>query len=196
MPRQINKQLYGRANLNNQSAIEGVIRTSTGNGSIQNLKLQNGDSFAILSASADGTLSVSSSSGYVGYHGSDSGYGLNLPNSTLHNKGAIRANSYETYSSIRFKENIKPIENAVNLVESINGVRYTWKDSNREDIGFIAEHIGKSIPEIVKWEENGLDAIGLDYTRISSILVEAIKDQQKQIDELKKEVLFLKEQKK
>ena len=52
-------------------------------------------------------------------------------------------------------------------------------------MGFIAEEVGKILPEIVVYEENGVDAIGLDYSKITPLLLEAIKEQQLQIDELK-----------
>ena len=60
----------------------------------------------------------------------------------------------------------------------------------------IAEEAGKVVPQIVDWDENSEYANGLEYSRITCILVEAVKEQQKQIDSLKQEILLLKSEKK
>ena len=51
----------------------------------------------------------------------------------------------------------------------------------------ITEEVGKVLPEIVDYEQNGIDAIGLDYSKITPLLVEAIKAQQAEIMTLKGE---------
>jgi hypothetical protein len=52
-------------------------------------------------------------------------------------------------------------------------------------MGLIAEEVGEVLPEIVAYEENGKDAKGLDYSRLVALLIEAVKEQQKEIAELK-----------
>lgn len=49
-------------------------------------------------------------------------------------------------------------------------------------MGFVAEEVGKVIPEIVDYEENGIDARGLDYGHMTPVLLQAIKEQQQQIE--------------
>jgi endosialidase-like protein len=88
-------------------------------------------------------------------------------------------------SSRRFKENIKPLKGALDKVMKLKGVSYTWKKDGRKDIGLIAEEVGKVIPEIVRYEDNGVDARSVDYPHLTAMLVEAVKTQQKQINELK-----------
>jgi len=56
----------------------------------------------------------------------------------------------------------------------------------------IAEEVGEVIPEVVDYEENGIDAKSLDYARLTAVLVEAIKEQQRQIEGLKEEIQQLK----
>jgi hypothetical protein len=55
-------------------------------------------------------------------------------------------------------------------------------------LGFIAEEVGKVLPEIVAYEENGIDAKGLDYSKMTPLLVEAFnalrKEYQEQMDQL------------
>ena len=70
------------------------------------------------------------------------------------------------------------------IINSLEGVSYEWKDSGTKDFGFIAEDVGKILPGIVQWEDNGKDATGIDYSRIVSYLVEAVKEQQEQIEML------------
>ena len=72
----------------------------------------------------------------------------------------------------------------MDVLNKLNGVSFKWKDTERLDYGFIAEDVGKVLPGIVSWEDNKKDAQGMDYLKIISFLVEAVKKQQKQIDEL------------
>ena len=98
--------------------------------------------------------------------------------------GQIKANAYVSYSTRRLKKDIEPLQNSLEVVKNLQGVSYKWKDSNREDYGFIAEEVGKTLPGIVQWEENGKDAMSMDYIKIISFLVEAVKEQQTQIEKL------------
>jgi len=77
---------------------------------------------------------------------------------------------------------------ALETVKRLRGVRFDWKKDGKHDIGLIAEEVGEVIPEVVAYEENGLDAKSVDYARLVSVLIEALKEQQKQIDELKQTV--------
>tara|TARA_R100001594_G_scaffold141521_1_gene187588 strand:+ start:976 stop:1530 length:555 start_codon:yes stop_codon:yes gene_type:complete len=134
-----------------------------------------------------------SSSGRTGFgiSGADITHRITLPN-TSNVGGKIKANALVMYSSRRFKTDIKPIEEPLYIIQSLEGVRYAWKETGIQDIGFIAEEVGKVIPEVVDWEENGTDASSMDYSRLTSILVEAVKAQQKQIDMLTDEINLLK----
>ena len=64
------------------------------------------------------------------------------------------------------------------------GVDFTWKSDDTKDIGFIAEDVGEIIPEIVSFEENGIDASSMDYPKLTALLVEAVKAQQDRIEKL------------
>ncbi len=94
------------------------------------------------------------------------------------------ADAWRTYSSRRWKINIQPIAGALDKVQRLRGVYYDWKVDGKHDIGLIAEEVGEVIPEVVEYEENGEDARGLDYARLVAILIEAVKEQQKEIKEL------------
>jgi len=66
-------------------------------------------------------------------------------------------------------------------VERLRGVSYTYTASGKHDIGMIAEEVGKVVPEVVTYEEDGKDARGIDYARLTALLVEAVKQQQSEI---------------
>jgi len=117
-------------------------------------------------------------------------YRLTLPNDTTagSNGGKGIAYAWATYSSIRWKENLQPIGNPLNKVDQLSGVYFDWKANKKHDLGMIAEEVGKTIPEVVSYEDNGKDASGLDYGRLVALLVEAVKEQQKDIKDLKREI--------
>lgn len=98
--------------------------------------------------------------------------------------GQIKANGFLSYSTKRLKKDIKPLQNSLEVIKSLQGVSYNWKQSGRKDYGFIAEEVGKILPGIVQWEDNGKDASSMDYSKIISFLVEAVKEQQSQIETL------------
>jgi len=57
-------------------------------------------------------------------------------------------------------------------------VSYDLKDSGKREIGVIAEEVGKVVPEVVTHEDNGRDARGVEYSRLTALLIEATKEQQ------------------
>ncbi len=103
--------------------------------------------------------------------------------------GTVTADSVIETSTRRLKENIQPIENPLELIQQLQGVRYDWKAERggQPDIGFIAEEVGKVFPEIVAWEEDGINARGLNYGHLVAVAVEGIKAQQTEIETLRKE---------
>ena len=80
-------------------------------------------------------------------------------------------------SSQRWKTNIENISNPLEKLSNIRGVSFDWdaEHGGFHALGFIAEEVGEVLPEIVTYEENGIDARGMDYTKISPLLVEAVK---------------------
>lgn len=87
---------------------------------------------------------------------------------------------YGTASSIRWKKNIEDIDGALEKVMKLRGVYFDWDQEHGglHDMGFIAEEVGKVVPEIVAYEEDGANAIGLDYGALTPVLVQAMKEQQ------------------
>ena len=115
---------------------------------------------------------------------------ITLPN-TAGNTGKIKAVAYTTYSSSRFKSEVQTIQNPMHLIKQIRGVTYERTDNNAAEYGFIAEEVGQVIPSVVEWEADGDDAQGLDYTRLVPILLEGIKDQQRQLESQQMQIEYL-----
>jgi hypothetical protein len=90
------------------------------------------------------------------------------------------------YSDKRIKENILPINNALDKVLTLNGVTYNRTDLEDKStkIGFIAQEVEKVVPEIVLYDEK-VDRYAVSYGNVTALLVEAVKEQQTQIEELK-----------
>ena len=84
-------------------------------------------------------------------------------------------------SDIRLKTNIKPIEDPIDKVTQIEGVSFNWKKDNKPALGVIADQVEKIIPELVQ----GDDPKTVNYNGLIGLLIEAVKDQQTQIDSLK-----------
>jgi len=104
------------------------------------------------------------------------------------------ADGWDSYSSRRWKSNIQTLHGALGKVEQLRGVSYDLKDSGKHQIGVIAEEVGAVVPEVVTWEKNGKDAQGVDYGRLTALLIEATKEQEKLIRQQRKEIQAQEEQ--
>ena len=111
------------------------------------------------------------------------------PTGTITAAGDVVA--YGSPSDISLKTNIKPLEGALDKITKLQGVSFTWKEDTdtsklagiKDDIGFIAQEVQEILPDLVRKNDNGL--LSLRDKGIIALLVESIKEQQNQIDELK-----------
>jgi hypothetical protein len=99
--------------------------------------------------------------------------------------GNVLADGYDTYSSRRWKTNIYPLTDALAKITQLQGVSFDRTANGKRDIGFLAEDVGQVVPEIVTYEPNGNDARSVDYSRLTPLLVEAVKEQQAEIQMLR-----------
>jgi len=101
--------------------------------------------------------------------------------------------NYGAISSIRWKRNIQDIDNPLDKILQLRGVYFDWdaEHGGQHDVGMIAEEVGKVLPEIVEYEENGIDATGMDYSKLTPLLVEAVKELKKENDLLKQRIEVL-----
>lgn len=128
------------------------------------------------------------------------GIGTLTPTVALQVNGDIIANSIAGSSDARFKTNITPIENPLQKVLKLRGVHFDWNTkafperqfSDQKALGFVAQEVEKVVPEVVQTEKTTEGYKAVQYDKIVALLVEAIKEQQKQINRLQKQVTILK----
>ena len=138
---------------------------------------------------------ASSSVCFGRYDGTATQYGGFTATARLSNAGtwtvAGDVVAYGSPSDVSLKQNIKPIEDALEKVLELEGVSFDWIEETevnsltgiKEDLGFIAQQVQQVIPKLVRENSNG--KLSLRDKGITPYLVEAIKEQQKQIEELK-----------
>jgi hypothetical protein len=122
------------------------------------------------------------------------GIGTSAPSNILtivQGGGEAIADGWTTYSSRRWKTNIQPLAGALGKVERLRGVSYDLKSSGKHEIGVIAEEVGRVVPEVVTYEDNGQDARGVDYSRLTALLIEAVKQQQQLIQKQQQQIAQL-----
>jgi hypothetical protein len=93
-------------------------------------------------------------------------------------------------SDKRLKDNLKLIENPLDKVSKLSGYEFDWNDKQKtyqgHDIGVVAQEVEEVLPELVATREDGYKAV--KYEKIVPLLIEAIKEQQQQINELKEKL--------
>ena len=154
--------IYGRVNSispgGSSAAVRGV-NSGLGGSGIGVWGSQNGSGWGVYGITPDGT-GVRGSGGLFDFYAAGSG------------------TNYGAASSIRWKSNVRNIDQPLEKVARLRGVYFDWdKDhGGQHDVGMIAEEVGEVLPEIVNYEENGIDAIGMDYSKLTPLLVEAINE--------------------
>ena len=114
-------------------------------------------------------------------------------NSTLNVVGAttvtnLQATSITETSSAALKTNVTAIDGALSKVMALRGVEFNWINNinGSKEYGLIAEDVAQVAPNLVSYEQE--EAKGVKYSKMVSLLIEAMKEQQKEIDELKKKL--------
>jgi hypothetical protein len=96
--------------------------------------------------------------------------------------------AYGSPSDARLKTIKEKVPNALDKVLKLNGYRFDWNETNeltkiKEDVGVIAQEVAEVLPELARTNEDGF--MSVRYQGLTAVLIEAIKEQQKQIEELK-----------
>ena len=175
-------------------------KTSGSKGGYDGIVFDSGGDVAVMFDSAgNGGFYRQANSRWYQYHlvgNNCTGFGASTTSSAyqIYVTGAIYSTDNITaYSDRRIKENIVTIDKPLTKVEGLRGVYYNKIDDidKTKQIGFIAQEVDEVVPELVTYAED-VDQYGVNYGNATALLVEAIKelsqqvkDQQKQIDELK-----------
>jgi Chaperone of endosialidase len=120
------------------------------------------------------------------------GIGTATPTEKLHVVGNILSSGTITPSDFRYKKDILDITNPLEKVKQLRGVTYNLRSSEfpemqfdtKEQIGLIAQEVEKVLPNVVHTSSNGYK--GVEYEKIVPLLIEGMKEQQKQIDQQNK----------
>jgi hypothetical protein len=94
--------------------------------------------------------------------------------------GVITCTDLNTTSDKNLKYDIRKVENSISLLNEINGVEFKWKSNDKPSIGVIAQEVEKVLPELI----GGGETKSVNYNGLIGVLIEAVKTQQTQIDEL------------
>jgi hypothetical protein len=113
------------------------------------------------------------------------------PSYPLDVNGDIQCVTLHETSDIRLKDKVKPLENAMSLLTQLEGVSFEWNalaeshgsTAGKKDIGVIADDVEKVLPELVYTDNEGYKSVA--YTKLVAVLIEALKEQQTEIDELR-----------
>jgi hypothetical protein len=175
-----------------------VTGTATANtvGKIQGVSITSGEATQLANINA--TTISTTQWGYVGELNqgltttSNVQFGV-ISGSAIHSEGTITAEgdvvAYVS-SDERLKDEITPIENSLQKINSIGGYSFVWNEKQNiykgKDYGIIAQEIENILPELVETRENGYKAV--KYDRIVSLLIEGVKELSKEVSELKKQI--------
>ena len=98
--------------------------------------------------------------------------------------GVVTATDFNSTSDVKLKTNVQTIENPIDKVLQINGVSFNWIADNRPSMGVIADEIEKVLPELV----SDTDPKTVNYNGLIGLLIECIKTQQVEIENIKKKL--------
>ena len=182
--------ITNRASIPNSSQLRfgtanNVLLSYNGGSNRFNIDLQNTVvDFAINNGSGGPTQFIfTRSSGRLGI-------GITSPAESLDVLGSIQASQtvsatdFNTTSDINLKNDIETITNALDLISSIRGVRFSWKENAKPSLGVIAQEVEQVFPELVTVGEKHKK---VNYNGLIGVLVESVKDLRDEIGELRKQ---------
>ena len=97
--------------------------------------------------------------------------------------GTIQANIFNATSDATLKTNIAPIKNPLAILENITGVSFDWKNNQGSAEGVLAQDVEQVLPNAVNTDDHGKKSVS--YNSLVGVLIEAVKNQQAQINKLK-----------
>jgi hypothetical protein len=114
----------------------------------------------------------------------DSGYKLNVNGTTYINSNFTVNGTITELSSAKLKTDIKSIDSSLDKVKMLRPVTYKKIGGEKTEIGLIAEEVEKIYPELVEYTSAG-EVLGLNYSRLTAVLIESVKELKQEINELK-----------
>jgi hypothetical protein len=123
-------------------------------------------------------------------NGGNVGIGTSTPTVKLEVNGRLKTQGINELSDARYKKDIQTLTNALANIEKLRGVSYDWKQAEfpeknfeaKHQIGLIAQELELVYPELVNTDADGYKSV--DYSKLVAVLIEAVKEQQTQINAL------------
>ena len=182
-----NSNLSGSAGITNanlaNSTISGVSLGSTLNGlnfgsylnasGVYNGSIERTVSVAATSANTSGSLVARDASGDF------TAGSINCANLTA--SFTVTAQDINSTSDINLKTNIETVENPIEILTQLRGVSFDWKENGKKSYGVIAQELEQILPDLVTTG----DVKSVNYNGLIAVLIEAIKDLKKEIEDLK-----------
>jgi hypothetical protein len=104
---------------------------------------------------------------------------------SISSAGTFSATAITETSARELKTNITPMSNSLDKIMALQGVNFDWKDGRGgKQIGLIADDVANVVPEVVQFNETS--PTSLQYSKMVALLIEGMKEQQNEINELKK----------
>ena len=100
-----------------------------------------------------------------------------------HFSGTVNAANFNTTSDATLKTNVETLTGSLDAVKSLRGVSFDWIENGGSEVGVIAQEVEAVLPDVVSTNDQGIKSV--KYGNMVALLIEAMKEQQAQIDELK-----------
>ena len=174
-------------NSNDQGLIFSTNDSSDGLVDVMRIKNTNGGEFLVHQTSA-----INSGGAYISTYSNPNKIGIETQNTTTggtHYAMMFRANStaeigfinnsntattYDTGSDYRLKENIRTLENGLSRVKQLKPIKFDWKADGTSSEGFLAHEAAEVFIDAVHGEKDGEHMQGMDYGRITPLLVNCL----------------------
>jgi hypothetical protein len=185
--------------------VRGTLNSATSqlrlynDGSNTYLDYHGGNLFLRDEGAGTATFYIEDATGYVGIGCSSPQYSLHVigdiaSSATIRTTNALVTGAITACSDFRYKKDIKPLNNSLENIMKLEGVTYLWRTSEFPDkkftdslqIGVIAQQVEKIYPQLVFTDNDGYKSV--DYSKFTPILLEAVKEQQKMIEQQKAEL--------
>jgi hypothetical protein len=96
--------------------------------------------------------------------------------------GTVIAGDINSTSDINLKQDIETINNALDLISNLQGVKFKWRSTKASSIGVIAQELESVLPELVQTKENK----SVNYNGLIAVLIEAIKEIKTRVEALER----------
>lgn len=170
---------------NRPTGEEGLIRYNSETGGFEG---RNATAWGAIGGAGTGsgatlTIDVVNSTRYITFSSGNTGsFTLaNVSNNLTFNPstGTLGATIFNSTSDINKKTNITPIENPLEIIDAINGVRFDWRETGLPSLGVIAQEVEVVLPALVGYDKS------VNYNGLIAVLIEAVKELKAQVKELK-----------